>query len=246
MAAFLCVPPLYSQVLDQIGVSVLRAMTTNLDGRGIAVAQPEASVATDAWQVNPATVGQSVARFSYRSAAGLTNGFPNALGVDSWHADAVGDNLYGMSGGVATNPARVVNYEVEYYYTNYIVRQVAADGEAVVNQSFTFGNVSAIEPTPQGYLSVGQQQMLDSQYDNYAASYTTLFVSAVNNSGSVSPPGTSYNGIGVGAYGGTSSMGPTVDNGRCKPDLCAPASATSYSTPYVAGAVAGGQRRALI
>ena len=33
-------------------------------------------------------------------------------------------------------------------------------------------------------------------------------------------------------------MGPTLDNGRCKPDIMAPAGETSYSTPQVAGAAA--------
>ena len=51
-------------------------------------------------------------------------------------------------------------------------------------------------------------------------------------------PSTCYNGISVAAYGGQSSVGPTVDNGRAKPDLTAPGSATSYSTPLVSGAAA--------
>ena len=56
------------------------------------------------------------------------------------------------------------------------------------------------------------------------------------NGGPVNPPATCYNGIGVGdAYGGGSSVGPTLDNGRCKPDIMAPAGETSYSTPQVAG-----------
>ena len=37
---------------------------------------------------------------------------------------------------------------------------------------------------------------------------------------------------------GNSSVGPTVDNGRAKPDITAPASATSFSTPLVTGAAA--------
>ena len=40
------------------------------------------------------------------------------------------------------------------------------------------------------------------------------------------------------AYGGASSIGPTTDNKRSKPDLTAPADATSDSTPLVAGAAA--------
>jgi len=41
----------------------------------------------------------------------------------------------------------------------------------------------------------------------------------------------------VGAYGGSSATGPTTD-GRAKPDITAPASLTSFSTPQVAGAAA--------
>ena len=54
----------------------------------------------------------------------------------------------------------------------------------------------------------------------------------------VNPPATCYNGIGVGVSDGSSSIGPTIDNGRAKPDIIAPGGATSFSTPYVAGAAA--------
>src|SRR5204862_3877198 len=57
------------------------------------------------------------------------------------------------------------------------------------------------------------------------------------NGGSVQSPSTAYNGISVGAFGGSSSVGPTL-NGRCKPDLTAPEGLTSFSTPQVAGAAA--------
>ena len=85
------------------------------------------------------------------------------------------------------------------------------------------------------------QQAIDSACDDYAARYNTLFVSAVGNGGPVNPPSTCYNGIGVGAYlTGTnySSVGPTLDNGRAKPDLTAPENVTSFSTPQVSGAAA--------
>ncbi len=43
----------------------------------------------------------------------------------------------------------------------------------------------------------------------------------------------------VAAYGyANSSVGPTEDNGRAKPDITAPAGATSFSTPQVTGAAA--------
>jgi len=229
--------------LDDIGVTLLRAVTTNVDGSGIRVAQPEAfDYGTTNWEVNPASspVLQSASLFFYTADAGSVSFFPNTLSGESGHADSVAGNFYGIPAGVATNVAQVDNYDADFFYTNFIAASPFQPGlnSLVVNQSFTFGNVSSILPTPTNYLSVSDQQQVDSQYDNYAARYNTLFVSAVNNGGSVSPPGTGYNGIGVGAYGGSSSVGPTVDNGRAKPDITAPAGATSFSTPLVAGAAA--------
>ena len=109
---------------------------------------------------------------------------------------------------------------------------LAICNDPVVNQSFVFQNAD-YTPVP-----TNEQKAVDSAYDNYAAQYKTLFVSGIGNGGAVNPPATCYNGIGAGAYGGSSSTGPTLDNGRAKPDLTAPGAETSYSTPYVAGAAA--------
>ena len=227
--------------LDQIGVIALRAVTTNVNGSGIRVAQVEASLTPNllTWQVKPADVGQPTALFSYFSADGTTNNFPNALGTDSWHAKSVADNFYAMPGGVATNVTHVDNFEADYFITNYIGNLLPMPADVVVNQSFTFGNETTNLPTPTNYLSVADQQEIDAAYDNYASTFGTLFISAVNNGGAVSPPGTAYNSIGVAAYGpgAQSSIGPTLDNGRCKPDITAPSGDyTSWSTPLVAGA----------
>jgi hypothetical protein len=230
-----------AQNLDQIGVTALRATTTNLDGSGVRVAQPEASLSTNSpiYEVNPGAVGQPTNLFTYYSALGAATGFTNAVGAESDHANAVGANFYGMTGiGVATNVAHVDNFDADYFINTYIVSNLVMLTDAVVNQSFTFGNVSTNLPTPPNTLSVGEQQMIDSVYDDYAATNGTIFVSAVNNQGSVSPPGTAYNCIGVAAFGGSSSVGPTLDNGRCKPDITAPAGVTSFSTPQVSGAAA--------
>ncbi len=229
------------QDLDQIGVTMLRATTTNINGAGIRVAQPEASVSTNlpAWEINPANVGQPAGLFTYISEDGSTNVYPNSLGSNSWHADSVGQLLFGIPGGVATNVAHVDNLDADYFASNYIFSSFATLDDIVVNQSFTFGNVSTNIPTPTNYLSVSDQQQIDSSYDDNAAEHGTLFLSAVNNGGSVSPPGTAYNCIGVAAYGRIySSVGPTLDNGRCKPDITAPNYATSCSTPQVSGAAA--------
>jgi hypothetical protein len=234
-----------AQSLDAIGVTLLRTVTTNVDGSGIRVAQPEAGYdQVTNWEVNPATVDQPGSLFTYISANGSTTNFPNSLSSESDHADSVAGYFYGISGGVATNVAHVDNYDandlvqvnefVTPASTNYTASLPAANIEdPVVNQSFTFGSV----PT-------NEQQAIDSAYDNYAAQYNTLFVSAAdnaNNNVTVCPPGTAYNCISVGAYlypNNYSSIGPTSDNGRAKPDITAPATATSFSTPQVSGAAA--------
>jgi hypothetical protein len=246
--AFLLPAAVHSQSLDTIGVTLLRTVTANVDGSGIRVAQPEAgsdqSEQYTNWEVNPGAVGRTAGFLTYISANGSTTNFPNSLSSESGHADGVAGYFYGMSGGVATNVVHADNYDandfvqvnefVTPFSTNYTASLPGANiGDPVVNQSFTFGSVP-----------VSEQQAIDSAYDNYAAQYNTFFVSAacnLNISSTVCAPGTSYNCISVGAYAnGTyyNSIGPTPDNGRCKPDITAPAEETSFSTPQVAGAAA--------
>jgi len=224
-----------AQNLDQIGVTLLRTQTTNVDGSGIRVAQPEANIDSNtnnpsAFEVNPATVNQPASRFTYFSDAGTTNAFPNSVGNESGHADGVAGNFYGIPNGVATNVAHVDNYDADFFVTAYVFNLAPMPAASVVNQSFTFGALVATN-----------QQPVDSAYDDYSETYGTLFVSAACNASislKVCAPGTSYNCISVAAYGGDSSIGPTIDNGRCKPDLTAPAGATSFSTPQVSGGAA--------
>lgn len=225
-----------ASTLDDVGVTALRAITTNLNGAGIVVGQPESSLTADdlTWEVNPTSPGRAASIFTYTSFGGTTNVFPNNLGQESSHADVVGQVFYGSPAGVATNVARVDNFEADFYYTNYIANaSLPGTGDAVVNQSFTFGALSASD-----------QEQVDTQYDNYSVQNHTLFVSAADNLGispTVSAPGTSYNCISVGAYydfAYYNSIGPTMDNGRCKPDITAIAAETSFSTPLVAGAAA--------
>jgi hypothetical protein len=251
-AGFFCVT-VHAQNLDAIGVMVLRAVTTNLNGAGIRVAQAEAyngdNGSTNSWEVNPANVAQPVALFTYISGLGASTSYPNFVGDWSSHADAVGNAFYGIPNGVATNVAHVDNYDANYFVkvagviagqtTNYIVTLPATNiNGRVVNQSFIFGSVPDQVP-------VAEQRKIDSAYDNYAAQYNTLFVSGAGNGGpaggSVAPPSTCYNGISVGAYGSSaSSVGPTEDNGRAKPDITTAglAGLTSFSTPFVSGAAA--------
>ena len=218
---------------DVIGVTLLRA-TTNLDGTGVIVADAETEVTlgSNDWEVMPSNsqINRPVSDITwYVSAVPVTN-FPNLIGTDSWHSDAVGGFFYGLPGGIATNVAHIQNIEASYYFFTAVPTQVAFAAR-VVNQSFT--------------VAKEDQVASDTAYDNYAARYNTLFVSGAGNGvynnvpdPTVLAPSTAYNGLSVAAYGGMSSVGPTIDNARAKPDLTVPALVTSFSTPLVAGASA--------
>jgi Subtilase family len=204
---------------DTIGLTQLRALDPTLVGTGVRVAQPEAG--DPEWEINPAAVAQPQSLFTWTSNAGMATNFPNAVGTESGHANQVAYYFFGGLTGVAPGVAHVENFEAGYFYDFRIQNQTAIEG-AVVNQSFIFA---------------GQLANVDLDYDQYAAHFNTLFVSGIGNGGNVNSPATGYNGIGVGAFGGASSVGPTAD-GRSKPDLVAPALVTSFSTPLVAGAAA--------
>ena len=208
----------------------MRATTTNLDGSGIRVAQVEAeqTLGHGDWEVNPgaASIGLPVSDFTWYSTNASANMFTNSLGIESGHADTVGGYFYGLPNGVSTNVSHIDNYEADDFYGTRVPTQVAISGR-LVSQSFDDTTLS-------------DQVPFDQYYDNYAARYNVLFIASVGNGGHVLPPSTCYNGIGVSAYFSTNgtSIGPTVDNGRAKPDITAPQSPTSFSTPLVSGAAA--------
>ena len=209
--------------LDAIGVTSVRKEDASLTGSAIHAAQPEGGSPT--WEVNPAAVGQPTNLFTWISSSGSSSTYTNSLGQESVHADAVGNNFYGAVSGVAPDIASLDNYEASYFLLT-VVPSLSAIRAQVVNQSFIESSSLPIGPTT------------ESQYDNYVATYNTIIVSGAGNSGPPQPPATAYNVIAVGAYGGASSIGPTTNGARAKPDITAPASATSFSTPLVAGSAA--------
>ena len=231
--AFLCASNAAAQpYLDAIGAKLLRAVATNLNGDGIRVALIEAPLdATNYFfQPDPNLVGLPTNRFTFMSALGSATNYPNSIGGFSSHANGTATIICSpMNDGVATNIAHLDNIEANHFYDSFISVAGPSINDPVANQSYTFGT-----------LTVADQQLADSQYDDYSVSNNTLFVSAVDNGGNVHAPGTAYNCIGVAAYspGAGSSVGPTIDNGRCKPDITAISGATSFSTPQVSGAAA--------
>jgi hypothetical protein len=204
---------------EAIGLDQLRAMAPSLNGSGVVVAQPESEA--PGWQVNPAVVNQPQTIFTWTSETGSASVFPNTVGAESWHANLVAQPFYGLTNGIAPGVAHVHSYEAGYFFNSLVGPQIAIPAR-LVNQSFIFG------------LEMAD---IDQDYDNYVARYNTIFASGAGNGGPVSTPATAYNVIAVAAYGGSSSIGPTL-GGRSKPDITAPSTFTSYSTPQVAGAAA--------
>ncbi|MGI8967074.1 MAG: S8 family serine peptidase, partial [Limisphaerales bacterium] len=223
--------PVLGGDLDLIGLALLRQTNPTLQGAGVDVVQAEGTIGgiLPSFEVNPAAIGQPVSLFTYISSNGMANTFPNSVGMESSHADAVAAIFFGLT-GMAPQINHVNNYEADYFFNQLISNQISISGK-VVNQSFVFDN-----------LTIPEQQSVDSAYDNYAAQFNTLFISGAGNGintgngGFINAPATCYNGMGVGVSDGPTSIGTTRDNGRSKPDIVAPGFATSFSTPYVAGA----------
>jgi hypothetical protein len=216
--------PAHGQALD-MGLPELNALNPGITGSGVVVAQAEALFGgTDNYEVDPAGVGQSASKFTYIGLDGsVTTTYNSADG--SGHAEAVANNFYGQY-GMAPGVSQIDNYEADYFVNNIVSDDVAIPAE-IVNQSFAF--VTGTN-TP-------EQSQAEEIYDDYSANYRTLFISGVGDGGAVLAPASAYNGIAVGAYEGASSTGPTYD-GRSKPDIVAPASASSYACGYVSGAAA--------
>ncbi len=220
LAFLVAVGPLMATDLDTVGVHALRALVPSLTGAGVRVAQAEAPEAANAWQVNPATLGQPTNLFTWTGTGGTSGAFPNALGLESAHADSVGYRFYGLPDGVAPGVMQMDNYDANRFLV--LIQNKTSIAAKVVNQSFTTGSESP---------------SLDRAYDIYVASYNTIIISGVGNGGPPTSPATAYNGLGVGVLDGDSSVGPTAD-GRSKPDLTAPGTQTSFSTPLVSGIAA--------
>lgn len=231
---------------DQIGLTQLQSIAPNINGTGVNVAQVEASVSSttqNAFEPNPANLSTS-AQFTFIDSSGIASGSYNSADA-SWHAEYVASLFYGGAGaGVAPDVSHVYVYAESYYYNTLYagtapINSSSGAAPSVVNQSFIYPGVTS-----------STSAYLDQIWDNYAAEYNTLFVTAIGDGQTtstttpsyVNAPADMYNGIAVGAFtgiGGTPStwVGPTWD-GRSAPDLIAPGSYTSYTAPLVSGSAA--------
>lgn len=230
-------------VFQQIGLTQLQTISPNINGAGVSVGQVEASISsTNVNLFEPNSSNAPNTQFTYFDGSGTSSGAYNPAD-GSWHANYVASFFYGANGaGVSPGVSHVyVFQEGDYYFDIYEAYAPATYMKAgiakIINQSFVYSNETASQIGP-----------LDATWDNYAAEFGTLYVSAVGDGGTgfqtgttpvsyVNPPSDSYNGIAVAAYGGATGFGPTYD-GRSKPDITAPGAYSSYTAPIISGAAA--------
>ena len=217
-------PRLLATELDTIGVTALRAREPALVGTGVSLAMVEFGGGTGRYQPNPTLANKPPNNFQYfDSAFPYPAGTAFSVGKESGHANDVASNYFDGVTGVASGASAFFCFEA-LYYINTFMPSGGNPGASVVSQSF---------------VANAESPGIDELYDAYSDFYKILFVNGVNNTTAAPPsPATMYNGIAVGLpTGSVSSIGPAA-NGRCKPDIVAPSSATSFATPYVAGSAA--------
>jgi hypothetical protein len=200
------------------------------DGTGIVVVQPEAPTGP-ATGSRPYMPNDADSQFTGKT---ITDGTGRTSDPSS-HATTVGRTFYGNS-GMAGGIQSITGYDANDYIDNVLNHASGADPLA---QGFDVGNHSYVgtSETTATTIDVGQRFDFVINRDN------TVMVVGANNGSSRSTPdlmATSYNAITVGRSDGNHSRGPTkkYGPGRIKPDIVAPASATSYSTPIVGAAAA--------
>jgi hypothetical protein len=213
-------------IADLTGLTALRGrlgVASTPDGSGVRVGQVEAPApgyAPDA--AHPELVGRS---YYYLSPTPST----------SAHATAVAQYFFGSLTSISPGPADIDCYEANHWLgTGFLNGSGAIPPQTalfkVLNNSWIGGGGSSANI----YL-----RKLD-----FAIETQGLLVAAgVNNgSGTLDVPLLShgFNGLAVGRSDGQHRAGPTLSGfdrpGRMKPEIVAPAGATSFSTPLVSGA----------
>jgi hypothetical protein len=162
---------------------------------------------------------------------------------NSGHATEVGWRFYGIdTNGVPSSITQgitnIVNYEVNDWLDNALrigsaLGPASFSGIRVINESWA----GAFNDTPGGTNAALQTLRRTDAIVDRDGVITTVGVA--NGSGGIPQLlGNAYNVLAVGLSSGASSTGPsTFDTpGRAKPDIVAPATATSYATPIVGAA----------
>ncbi len=197
-------------------------------GSGVHVSQVESPNSSGHYTPSPSDPQFTGKTFFPKS--GITGG-------NSSHARGVGRRFYGNSSSIARDISTIDNWEANHWATDGFLNtsstlEPGVEIRAVQNHSWigTFGDsVADTDAIRRFDYTINR--------DNYVA------VAGMNNGDSMTLPslmGHSYNAISVGRSDGNHSHGmTTLDTaGRIKPDIVAPLSLTSHTTPYVGGAAA--------
>ena len=172
--AVLCGATIHAQNLNMVGLNLLRAaVTTNVDGTGIRVAQPEATETPGASNLggesHTIAMWRRIFSPTFLARARRLISQCRRRRIHARGHDVAG-NFYGPSVGLSTNVAHVDNYFADYFIqvfetiymssTNYTAVLPSSNiNDSVVNQSFDFRHHSRQRSS----------RPIDSAYDNYAA-----------------------------------------------------------------------------
>ncbi len=164
----------------------------------------------------------------------FTNGSGIASGI-SGHANSVATNFYGNTGSIANGISNITLYQADDWINNRLNFVSGADPVAqdfkVLNHSWIGNNAND-----------AAMQNIVMRADYIVNRDNITIVAGTNNANGAIPDllAHSFNVITVGLTNGNHAYGPTrfYQAGRYKPDIVAPASATSFATPIVSAAAA--------
>lgn len=219
--------PLAAQWKDDIGYTSLKA---RLGGN-----LPTGST-IDVTQVESTQAGAYMPDVNHAQFAGKTLQRKSGGTGTSSHATSVGLYFYGQTASVASGIDVIDVYSAVNWYTSGCLNALSSDPP--LPELRRIENHSWIGQTGSFLASkILLRADLLSERDG------VVMVAAVNNGQGTAIPelmASAYNVLVVGLTNGKSSYGPVVvdNSGRVKPDLVAPASATSFATPMVASAAA--------
>ena len=210
----------YTQLLSELG-------SATPTGQGITASQVEAFSGD---HYTPDTTVTEFSGKNFTTMSGTTGG-------SSSHATTVGRYLYGSSTGIATDISTIDNWSADNWLSSGALKIGSNVAPGVETRDVQ--NHSWVGSYGSDALDTEALRRFDYtiQRDNFVA------VVGQNNGDSTTLPsllGQSYNAISVGRSDGSHSHGFTSldGTGRVKPEIVAPAGATSYATPIVGSAAA--------
>ena len=223
---------------DSAGYSALvaRLGSATPTGAGIGVVQVESPLATDSTAYSPDV--------SHSEFTGKTVTRMNTPYAISSHATYVASYLYGVNTSMAKGVSTVWAYNVSNWITdNLKINTGVTLPAAQPNSSVRVHNNSWLASYGMGREVYDREAVRRMDYIMYRDG--VLAVNGENNgSGSIRYPmmGDCFNGLSVGRLDLQHSAGVTASAsdtpGRMKPEIIAPGSGTSYSTPTVGAAAA--------